>query len=209
MDNIHRYGFRWSRANGRSCPSGEVKYIATAQNDVDDGANSVHIWPGDPVELVATGGVIVANTGETPWGIVTSIGYYWDGEHMRSGKYYPNQTVWGTVEARRGWVHVVPATAGYWEIDVDDNTTATTRAAYVALLGENVIHTCPGNTTYAQADPYLDISGHATTNTFEWRLEDISPTLDNRDFSGSYVKMIVSCNLSQQAGHAAAPGTGV
>jgi len=182
-------------------------HVATAQDDVDDSANSVNINIGDPVKKVSTGGVMVALTTEIVYGIVLGIETYYDAATglMRSGPYYPNQTTWGTVEARRGYVLVAPAAQGVWEIDVDDKTTFTTEATYRAAVGENAEHVVPGNTANASADPYLDISGHATTATLGWRIVDISPTQYNRDFSGSYVKVLVRVNESAEAGM---PATG-
>lgn len=207
-DNVHLYGFRWSvSANGSAQPYVQRMHVATAQDDVDDSSNSVNINIGDPVKKVSTGGVMVALTTEIVYGIVMGIERYYDASTglMRSGPYYPNQTAWGTVEARRGYVLVAPAAQGIWEIDCDDKVTATTEATYRALVGENSEHVVPGNTSATSADPYLDISLHATTATLGWRIVDISPTQYNRDFSGSYVKVLVRVNESAEAGM---PATG-
>lgn len=210
-DNVHLYGFRWSVAanGGRACPVPIRCYVASGQNDQADGAAfSVHLRVGDPVKLVNTGGVSLANTTEAPCGVIVGIERYYEASTglMRSGPYYPNQTTWGTVEARRGRILVVPATAGRWEIDVDDKVTATTYATYRALMGENATHTCAGGGVAANlaANPLIDISTHATTNTLIWRLEDLSQTAYNRDYSGSNVKVIVSVNASCEAAMAAA-----
>ena len=208
-DNAHLYGFRWSvSANGAPTPYVQRMHVASAQNDTNDGAGfSVNINVGDPVKKVSTGGVMVALTTEIVYGIVVGVGQYYEASSglMRSGPYYPNQTTWGTVEARRGYVLVAPAAQGVWEIDCDDKVTATTEATYRALIGENSEHVCPGVSAAASADPMLDISLHATTATLGWRIVDISPTKYNRDFSGSYVKVLVRVNESAEAGM---PATG-
>lgn len=200
-NNTHLYGFRWhsARNGGKEMPAPMRKHVATSQNDQSDGAAaSVDLNIGDPVKLVSTGGVTLANTTDAVYGIIVGIAPYWNGTAMTPGKKLPNQTNWGTVESRRSYVYVVPAKAGYWEIDVDEATTFTTEATYRAAIGENVDHTCVGSGT--TADPRIDISGHATTSTLGWRIEDISPSLHNRDFSGTNVKIIVSVNESQEAG---------
>jgi hypothetical protein len=200
-DNTHQYGFRFhSWKNGPV--DWVVRGVATAQNDTDDGAaHSVGLWPGDPVKQVNTGGVTLAITTEACWGIIMGVKQYWDGTVVRKGSYLPNATAWGTVESRRSELYVCPVEAAYWEIDCDDAVTATTRAAYHAFIGENCTHVCPGiawGSTY-KADPKLDISLHAVTNTLVWRIEGISSTKQNRFWDGNYVKLIVSCNQAQRA----------
>lgn len=205
MDNVQRYGFRWSIAGngGKSCPNPIMYSVASGQDDkADDTTTSLDINIGDPVNLVNTGGVIIAQTTEAVFGIVMSISPYWDGTRMAFGDKLPNQTTWGTVEDRRSWVGVVPASAGTWEIDCDTDAALTTKAHYEAIVGENVTHLCAGAVTLT-AGPILDISTHATTNTLTWRLVGVSRTLENNDFSGDYVKMLVQINLGQEAGFAA------
>jgi hypothetical protein len=207
-DNRHRYGFRYhSPRYGNTKPPTIMMSIATGQNDVDDSANSININIGDPVEKVNTGGVIVANVDEVVWGIVVGPILYWDGDKMRKGKYYPNQTAWGTVEGRRGYVGCMTASAAVWEVDCDENATdaslaSADKAGYMAIVGENIQHTCPGDTTNGTADPYLDLSDHATTYTHGWRIVGVSETLENQDYSGNYVKLLVVINESQEAGAA-------
>lgn len=210
-DNTHYYGFRWARSNGKPCPSPEWKTVATGQDDQDDGSNSVDLNIGDPVKLLAAGGVGLAVAGDNVYGIIVAVAPHYDSSlgAMKPGNKLPNQTVWGTVEARRSMVGVVPASAGYWEIDVDDATTATTKAAYVALLGSNCDHAVPGNTSETSADPKLDISTTNTTQDNTWRVVDISSTMANKDFSGANVKLIVAINDSQEAGSPATMTVGL
>jgi hypothetical protein len=182
--------------------------VASGQDDQSD-VGSVGIYPGDPVKQVNTGGVIISVSGDPVWGIVVGILPYWDGTRMVPGNKLPNQTTWGTVEERRSQILVVPATAGVWEIDCDDTAAGyDTKAEYEAFVGENVTHVLPdGSVTGVapsdSADPYIDISTHATTNTLTWRIEGVSPTAENQDFATTYVKMLVRPNLSQEAGESA------
>lgn len=208
-DNVHQYGFRWSVAanGGKPCPTPVRHFVASGQNDQNDGAGfSIHLRPGDPVKLVSTGGVTIANTTDAVYGIIVGIGQYYEASTglMRSGPYWPNQTTWGTIESRRGHLLVVPAKWGLWEVDVDDKVTATTYAAYHAFRGENVTHTCAGVAANLSADPRIDVSTHNTTNTLIWRIHDLSSSSYNRDYSGSNVKLIVRVNVSQEAASVAA-----
>lgn len=210
-NNVHKYGFRWVKGwNGsNNIPQPIRKTVATGQDDQDDGSNSVDLNIGDPVKLVSTGGVALALTTNSIYGIISGIRPYWDGNVMRPRNKLPNQTSWGTVEARRSWVDVIPITSGLWEIDADENTSATTFAAYVAFLGENCNHTVPGNTSATSADPYLDISSHATTAALELRLVGISQSAENKDFSGTNVKLYVAANTSELPTQAATTIIGV
>ena len=209
MDNVKRYGFRWSIAGngGKSCPNPLYYTVASGQNDTNDGAGfSVDLNVGDPVKMVNDGGVSLALTTEEVLGIITTISPYWDGTRMVFGNKLPNQTTWGTNEERRSYVGIVPATAGTWEIDCDDKVTATTKTAYELLIHLNTEHVVPGIAAQTSADPMLDISLVNTTNTLIWRIVGISRTLENQDFSGSYVKLLVQINVGEEAGFVATAG---
>lgn len=216
MDNTHKYGFRWSEAaNGRPCPIPQEKSVATgyaAEADSAGGTDYVDLNVGDPVGLLSTGYIELANTTDLVWGIIVGVKQYYDGTQIVNNPKLPYSTAFGSVFHRRSILYVVPVTDGLWEIDADDKVTATTEALYHAFIGENAPHTCPGSgagSPGGKADPYLDISAHATTAGLEWRIEQISRTFENRDFSGSYVKLIVRSNASQNAGVAATPVVGV
>jgi hypothetical protein len=209
-DNTHYYGFRWARSNNKPCPSPEWHTVATGYDGQDDGSNSVDMNIGDPVKIVAGGGVELGVAADASlYGVIVAVDYHWNGTVMTQTGKLPNQNSWGTIEARRPRVGVVPFKAGYWEIDCDDATTATTYAAYVALRGSNCNLVCPGNTTDTTLDPYLDISTTATTESLHFRVVAISTTAANQDFSGNYVKLIVEINDSQEASSPATATVGV
>jgi len=210
-DNKTQYGFRWASAwnGGKSCPVPIKMTVASGQDDQDDGSNSVDINIGDPLKLLGTGGVTLALTTDPISFICVGILPHWDAGQgvMRPNSKLPNQTTWGTVEARRSYVMCVPATAGLWEIDCDDSSTATTFAAYVALIHSNCNHVVAGNTANTSAKPEINItSAGATDEAFELRIMGISETAENKDFSGAQVKLIVAVNNSQLPG---TPGTNV
>jgi hypothetical protein len=99
---------------------------------------------------------------------------------------------------RMSYVYVAPAFGSVWSIDVDDNTTAATEAAYLAFIGQNADHILVADTTNAnrpKADPQLHITGHATTNTLHWRIIDYSQSV-GMDFSGKFVSLHVEVNIT-------------
>lgn len=213
-DNTHKYGFRPVKgAYGGAChPKPVRKSVISAYQAQDDGTGfSVDLNVGDPVRILADGTIELANTTEDIWGVIVGFDNSYntaDGAMKPSNKLAGGNT-W-TGDAQRPWVLVVPATPGQlFEIDVDDAVTATTLTAYLALVGLNAIHTCVGVSASATADPRLDISGAATTEGLEWRIEDVSMTTENSDYSGANVKLIVSCNNNQHAAHAATRKVGV
>jgi hypothetical protein len=214
-DNVHKYGFRWYRGNGYPMPSPIEYAVADAyQATIDGGGTSVDLNIGDPVKYVSDGSVALANTTDLVFGIVVGVSNLWDSSLSlaRPSDRVPGATTGGGILSRQTRVMVVPAKAGYWEIDVDDAVTATTEAAYQALVHGNVEHVCPGDTSNSsrpKADPKLDISSVNTTAGLGWRIMAISKTANNRDFSGANVKLVVAVNDSSQAGSAATNVAGI
>lgn len=205
-NNRQKYGFRWSTAanGGKSMPQPEEVIVATSQSfDINGGASNVAVGPGDVVRRLSTGGVGLCDGVEgaggatSPAFVVVGVAPYWDGSKMVIGTTLPSDTAWGTNLARQSKLLVVPVDAGYWEIDCDEASTATTEAAYQAFIGEYADHTHDTTSTNTRPTPRLDISSHATTSTLLWRIVGISKTLDNQDFSGNYVKLIVYPNVIQ------------
>lgn len=213
MNNEHYYGFRPHIGNpakgGRPSPPTVAKTVASGYQAQDDASGfSVDLNVGDPVKLVSDGSIALANTTEAVFGIIVAFGYYYNGSKMVPTNYLPGGSTW-TKEWQKPKVYVVPINACQWEIDVDEAVTATTEATYRALVGQNVTHTCVGVSATKKADPRLDISSAATTAGLVFRIEGISPSAQNKDFSGTNVKLLVSANLSQDAGQAATTIAGV
>lgn len=201
-DNVQRYGFRLFRGQSGQYVHPIKRYVADAYQATSDGAASnVDLNPGDPVKLVSDGTVALAITTNDVWGIVAAVNPYWNGTAMTPGSRLPGATTGGGIFERKSSVMIWELTPDMlFEADCDDAVTATTRAAYEAFVGENVDHVCLADVTNAgrpKANPRLDISGHATTHTLGWRIRAVSESLDNQDFSGANVKLIVSCNNIQ------------
>lgn len=214
-DNQHKYGFRFHRGLWGHEPKPVEYAVADAyQATIDGGGTNVDLNIGDPVKMVSDGTVALANTTDLVLGIVIGVARIYESATgaVRPSDRVPGATTGGGLLDRQTKVLVVPAKSAEWEIDCDDAVTATTEAAYQALVNENVEHTCPGDTTVStrpKADPKIDISGHNTTAGLGWRIVGISRTAWNKDFSGANVKLIVRVNDSQEAGSAATNVAGV
>lgn len=218
-DNIVKYGFRYF-GGADNLPKPLEKIVASAAEfDVTNGIQNAVLQAGDVVALVNDGSVTMCAGGETtpglPYGVVVGGIKYYDSSigqagQMRIANNLPSAITWGTNRERASRVLVVPFLPGQlWEVDVDDATTATTFAAYEAFEGENVtfINSGAASSTPAWIRPKIDISTHATTASLFFRIEKVSPTRDNVDFSGANVKLLVSINPYAAATPSAATPT--
>lgn len=209
MNNQHLRGFRWvGSLNNVQHPPIVRKPVATGYRALSTvSASAVYYdWQeGDPC-LITTDGSIIISAGaedDSPAASVYGIIAGWEplydsslGAMHPQNKYPSAGVVWGTNEQRRSWARVIPVVDQLFEIDVDENTTATTFAAYQDMVGENVDHILSG--VAGDMDPRLDISTNAPTNSLLWRIHAVSRTAYNQDFSGTNVKLIVTANLAQQ-----------
>lgn len=196
-DNEIKYGLRWMKAfGGRSDLQPFRCFVATAYQAAP-GAVNVDLHVGDPVKRVSDGSVAFCAATEAPYGVIASIGPYYDAGlgTMKFGSFLPGATAW-TGTDRASVVYVVPVANQVFEADCDDNTTATTLATFMTYYGENVDLANPAVAPYA--NPRIDISTHATTNTLNWRILEVSPRV-NQDFTGNYVKLLITANIAQQA----------
>lgn len=207
-DNAVKYGFRWATAHngGKNMPQPEVCIVATGTSfDVNGGAQNVPLNIGDPVTRLSTGGVTLCDGSEggagglAVYGIVVGVLPYYDAAagYMRPTNKLPDAVSYGTNLERQSKVLVVRAEAGRWEIDTDDTSTSyDTLAEFQAFQGENCDHILTGASGAVAAFPRLDISGHGTA-TAQWRIIAVSPTAENQDFAGAYVKLVVEINEGQ------------
>lgn len=209
--NRVEYGLRWNTAynGGKSCPASEVGLVATGYQASINSGTAVDIQIGDIVRRVAAGtfeiadGSEGASSAETMYGVVMGVRPYWDGTVMRPTTKLPGGTAWGTVQERRSELMVVPITAGAWSIDCDEASTATTEAAYQALIGENADFVNTNTSALIGAEPQLDISSHVAT-TASFRILGIDQTVSNQFFDGTNVKLIVAGVEVQNAAFLAA-----
>ncbi len=218
-DNRIAYGFRLvGLTGGPGHPKPIRKIVATdASFDVSGGLQNAALTMGDVVTLASTGGVTLcggAENGQTPvlpYGVIVGVEPYFDASigqagAMRPSSELPSDIAWGTVLSRQSRLLIQPFLPGLvFEVDVDDATTATTEAAYQAFIGENVsmINTGAASAVPRRVAPKIDISSHATTATLLFRIVGISPTMDNVDFSGANVKLLVTANNAQDGAYTA------
>jgi hypothetical protein len=190
-DNKAKYGFRFhSTRSGSSQPNVRACPVATSY----DSGNSTNINAGDVVKLLDDGTVALAAAGDTNlFGVVAGIQQYWDGSKMVVNTYLPNITAYGTVYERESRILVIPFNDAIFEVDCDDAVTATTYAGYRTLVNLNCDLSVSANATTGKANYRLDISDNKTGSA-QFRIWDISPTAQNVDFSGNYVKLLVVAN---------------
>lgn len=203
-DNAVRYGFRAvkSRHGGANFPVEEAWVATAASFDVNGGAANVVLGEGDPLVQLSDGSVTLAVGSETTdsttiLGICVGIKQYYDtvkGVMTALGPGVPSDLAWGTNLARQTRIYYVPIESCIWAIQCDDATTATTEAAYQAFIGENCRMVLTGASGENRAKPKLDISTHATTNTFPFKIVDLSHTAQNQDYSGANVELYVISN---------------
>lgn len=214
MDNVARYGFRLFRGGMSSVgvsgpPIEPLPVVSNYDSTTPVGTAGVGFHVGDVVSLTVNGDYLQhmvavggANQDTKPYGVVMGIDPVYDVSIGQTGamskkNFLPAGIVYGTNLERQSKLLIVPAVGNTFEVDADDNVTATTLAAYQLLVGRNV------NLIYSavapNASPRVDISLNNTTATFQFRIVGISPTLDNQDFSGANVKLLVTPNVVQQA----------
>lgn len=205
QNNTARYGFRWMGSlDGACCPKPQEFLVASAYHG-QVSATDVDLNIGDPVQQVNDGTVALASGAGSPstfYGVIVGFSNVKVGLPLAGRKFsrLPAGTTY-SLETDASKVLVVPFGRNLWEIDVDDNTTATTLTAYRALIGENADLSYTLDVTDAskpKATPRLDISTHAST-TKDFRIQGVSKTILNQDFGGTSVKLIVSVNETGEA----------
>lgn len=194
-DNRVEYGFRPVMTRDGSAMPQTIECLVATGYSGSEASATVALRIGDPVRRLSTGYVEHAGAGDDIYGVVVAVLPYWDGSRLRPSDYLPAGTAWGTLLERASRVLVIPAANVIFEGDCDEATTATTETAYLAFVGENVDHIFDGTTA---GNPRLDISTHVAT-TAQWRIIGISKTLNNQDFSGNYVKLLVTVNETQES----------
>lgn len=199
MANVSHTGFRWkfNRNSPGAPPPIRVLHVATSYG--------TKICRGVPLKVDTDGSVVVATPGDSIFGIADGVEQYYDGTTVRSGTALPATTVWGTNVSRQSRVRVIPVRGQIFEVQVDENTTATTLVGYQAFIQENA-EWAAGTNVGDEAGAVLDISGHATTNSLSVRIEDV-PNKESQDFTSTGVVLHVSFNLIQDTASGSTTGT--
>lgn len=197
-DNPYRYGFTWyATRSGGTAPKPMRVRVASAYQGQPGGANC-DIQIGDPVKKVSDGTAAFAAAGDAIFGIVSAVLPYYNttiGARMPSNR-LPYGTVATVGTDSESALEIIPVADQIFLVCADDAVTATTKAAYIAFIGENMDHSF-ATAVAPNANPLLDISDHKT-GTAQWRLVDLAE-FPNIDYSGAYVPLLVTCNEVQQA----------
>ncbi len=204
-DNTRRYGFRWIRSiGGVPNPKPQRMRVASAYAPVV-GATGVNINVGDPVLYTTTGTAIKAvgseGTQTQTYGVCVGFGPRWDGSAMSPTNKYVSGTTYGTNLERQTFIYVVPVVGQLFEIDAD--ATLTDQATAISHIGANADFSLTADTSDAsnpKMTPQLAVSTiNPATATLQLRIEDLSQTMDNVDWTGAYAKLLVTFNRVQQA----------
>lgn len=202
-DNRHKYGFRFYSAQGGGGRSAcfEERIASGYQANVGSTPTNVGLSIGDPVARVASGFVELTGDTTTPgWtlGVIYALyGKVDPNNKARPVSYLPGATTYA-LETTTSKVIIAPFSDHIWEIDCDDVVTATTEAAYRALVGQNVsIAYWPdsSNPERPRANPMLSIAGVAVTAALNFRIVGVSKSRENFDFTGANVKLLVQLNM--------------
>lgn len=210
MANRVDYGFKWVRANngGKECPAPERWPVATGYQAAVNGGTNVDLNVGDVVKRLGTGFLALAEgteiatyptaPGDISLGIIVGFDDFFDGTVLQPTNVLPGGTAYGTNLDRQSHAYVVPAIAGVWQVDCDENTTATTIPLYQALVGERVdmvnTNTATDPSGTVKADPQIDISTHAVTVTLRWTIYGLSQSQDSLDPSAVNFKLLLTAN---------------
>lgn len=203
MDNRQRYGFRPYRTSfGEFNPAPMV--VADSYQGNPGALGNIDLNRGDAVVMVSTGTMEHCAVSGVIWGVMVQAIQWWDASNQwiwnpGYNNKIPGGTTSGGIADRASKIAVLPSPGTIFEIDCDDNVTATTRAGYQALVGENCDISYNTVTATKMGWPMLDISTHGAPSA-QCRIIDISPTLENVDFSGKYVKLLVEINKTQYPG---------
>lgn len=194
-DNMAFEGFRPLKTRDGSAMPHPMRLRVASGYSGSEAAATIDLRVGDIVRRLATGYVAHADAGSDIFGIVVGTEPHYDGQRMVPMDHIPAGTTY-PVDEYETHVLVLPASGIIFEADCDDNVTATTRAQYIALLGENCDHIWVP--TAPRGYPRIDISTHGT-GTAGWRLLEISPSVANADLSGNFVKLLVTVNETQES----------
>ena len=191
-DNGHIYGFRPVKTlHGDALP-------AVFRGAVASGYTGM-ISVGDPVKRLSTGYWQLATNGAAFDGVCCRIFPYFNGTRMTFGTNLPSATTYGTNFERQSFIGIMPAQRTVFEADCDDATSITTYANYLDAVGENVDIVIGNGASNVAANPLLDISTHATTNTLTMRIVGISELNFATDPAGTFFKLYVIPNLTSEA----------
>lgn len=206
MANPNYYGLRYHSSLIGHAPPVPLRMRVASAYQWSPSAIPCDLNVGDCVKYVSDGTVAGAAGTDNVFGVIVGIQRFWNNSLSRFqfGTSLPGGTTYGSNLDRQSFVLVAPVQSLIFEAVCDDNTTATTEAAYNALIGENVdlsLNPVSGSTT---ASPKIDISTHsAPGSTLNWRIVDMSRRVDI-DYSLTNVPLLITANIAQMGPFTAA-----
>jgi len=202
ITNQEIHGFRWKAYTNSvdSSPRIVRAPVATGYQAQVAATYNVALSPGDPLQRLSDGSVILCpGTEGTPgiiFGVLHDVKPYWDGTRMQFGSYLPGGTAWGTNEARRSWVGLIPAFGALFEIDVTVPGANDTVGEFIGLIENNADHILTAVVAGVQSKPKINFTS-VGTDAEQWRVKDISRSAHMRDYAGANVKVLVTANEGQ------------
>lgn len=208
-DNISRYGFRWFSSlygNGGKPAPVKVPLASGVNFNINGDATNYNLYPGDPLKALSTGYWGLAggfenagNNADKVDGIVTTILPYFDSSlgRLKPNGFVPSGVTYGTNFERQTFVEIIPTPGQIFEVDVD-SATITTMAGYIDVFGNNADHQLAGVAANLSVNPKLHMAAGTGTGTAVWRILGLSPSQENQDLTGNFVKLLVTvneCNL--------------
>lgn len=183
-------GFRWVR--NKLAPTSEPPRITLPIAS----AYATSLGRGAPVKLLSDGTVDLAATNASVYGVFDGMAQNYNAStgFVGPAPKYTATVTYGSDMTRQSLAYVIPVVGQVFRITCDDNVTATTQAAYEALVG--------GNIDFAAGTAVGDRSGHvADISTIATTAEDLRivniPDKTSTDFSATGVEIEVEFNLIQ------------
>ena len=183
-------GFRWVRSKiaATSEPPRETLTIASAY--------ATSLGRGAPVKIISDGTIQLAATNDAVYGVMDGMAQNYNSStgFVGPAPKYTATVTYSSDMSRQSRAYVIPVRGQIFRITCDDNTTATTQAAYEAFTQENVDFAA-GTAVGDRSGHVADISTHATTAE-DLRIVGI-PDIASTDFSATGVEIEVEFNLIQ------------
>jgi hypothetical protein len=183
-------GFRWvrSKAAPTSEPPRETRVIASAY--------ATSLGRGAPVKIISDGTIQLAATNDAVYGVFDGMAQNYNAStgFVGPAPKYTATVTYSSDMSRQSRAYVIPVVGQVFRITCDDNTTATTQAAYEAFVQENCDFSA-GTAAGDRSGHVADISTHATTAE-DLRILAI-PDIASTDFSATGVEIEVEFNLIQ------------
>lgn len=183
-------GFRWvrNRLAPTSEPPRETLTIASGY--------ATSLGRGAPVKVISDGTIQLAATNDSVYGVFDGMAQNYNAStgFVGPAPAYVATVTYSSNMSRQSRAYVIPVRGQVFRITADDNTTATTQAAYEAHIGTNVDFAA-GTAAGDRSGHVCDISTVATTAE-DLRIVNV-PDVTTTDFSATGVELEVEFNLIQ------------